>query len=108
MQQFRLYSKQRNTIYIVAFILFLFVLGMLLYATITMKQDTLDFQKETVEKNIQRACVECFVLEGRYPSSLDYLQEQYGFTYNKDLFFIDYRPVAENIMPDITIIVLNS
>lgn len=107
MKHFALCRKKRSLGYMFLIVSFLFVFLLMTHAILTMENDTLNYQKETVEKNIQRACMECFVLEGRYPSSLSYLEEKYGFDYNKDLFFIDYRAIAENIMPDITVIVLD-
>lgn len=61
-------------------------------------------QKKALESAIVRDVVHCYAIEGSYPESLDYIEKNYGLTYNKDLFFVDYRPIASNIMPDITII----
>ena len=36
--------------------------------------------------------------------SLEYMEEHYGLSYNKDLFFVDYAPYASNIYPEVTII----
>ena len=35
---------------------------------------------------------------------LEYLKENYGLTYNEDLFYVDYRTTGANLMPDVTII----
>ena len=43
-------------------------------------------------------------MEGSYPESLEYLKEHYGITYDEDRFFVDYKIVGTNILPDVTII----
>ncbi|MDD7718199.1 MAG: hypothetical protein PUJ11_01670 [Eubacteriaceae bacterium] len=53
---------------------------------------------------LNRSVAHCYSVEGCYPESLEYIKEHYGLTYDEDSFFVDYRPVAENVMPDITII----
>jgi hypothetical protein len=32
------------------------------------------------------------------------LKENYGLTYDEDLFFVDYQTIGSNILPDVTII----
>ena len=34
--------------------------------------------QETLRKAITRACVQCYAIEGRYPPSVEYLEENYG------------------------------
>jgi len=46
----------------------------------------------------------CYTVEGAYPESLDYLKDNYGLTYDEDVFYVDYRVIGSNILPDITII----
>lgn len=68
--------------------------------------------EEEMEKSLNKAVhqdiVHCYAVEGFYPPSLSYLEENYGLTYDKDKFFIDYRPIAANILPDVTIIRLQT
>ena len=61
-------------------------------------------QKESLENAIMRNITYCYTVEGTYPESLAYLKENYGLTYNEDLFFVDYRVSGSNILPDVTII----
>ncbi len=64
-------------------------------------------QKQSLYDAIARDIVQCYSLEGIYPPSLKYLEEHYGLVYDNDLFFIDYRPIASNIYPDVTILCLD-
>ena len=63
-----------------------------------------DWMKRSLEEALQREIVQCYVLEGHYPDSLSYLEEQYGFSYDKEQFFVDYQLLGANIMPDVTVI----
>ena len=61
-------------------------------------------QRESLQTAIQRDVIHCYAVEGTYPPSLDYLKEHYGLIYDEERFFVDYRSIGSNIMPDITII----
>ena len=39
-----------------------------------------------------------------YPPSLEYLKETYGVQVDEERYFVDYRYVASNLMPDITVL----
>ena len=56
------------------------------------------------EQSVRRAAVECYALEGAYPENLDYLKERYGLAVDEARYFVDYRYVASNLMPDITVL----
>lgn len=49
--------------------------------------DSKEEEKRSLEEALQREIVQCYVLEGHYPDSLSYLEEQYGFSYDKEHFF---------------------
>lgn len=66
--------------------------------------DSREEEKRSLEEALQREIVQCYVLEGHYPDSLAYLEEQYGFSYDKEQFFVDYQVLGANIMPDVTVI----
>ena len=61
-------------------------------------------QRESLENAISRDIVQCYSIEGRYPPSLEYLEQHYGLVYDKKTFFVDYMPIAANLYPDVTII----
>lgn len=55
------------------------------------------------EQAVRRAAVQCYALEGFYPADLDYLKAHYGVTAD-GAYWVDYRYVASNLMPDITVL----
>lgn len=66
------------------------------------KNDSLS--KEILENALNRDITQCYALEGHYPPDITYIEENYGLTYDKDMFYIDYQYVASNLRPNVTII----
>ena len=59
---------------------------------------------ETLRSAIARASVQCYAIEGRYPPSVQYLEENYGIRIDRERFHVFYEGFASNIIPDITVI----
>ncbi len=59
---------------------------------------------QTLRDAISRASVQCYAIEGRYPPSVDYLEEHYGIQIDRERFDVFYDGFASNIMPEITVI----
>ena len=60
--------------------------------------------QETLKKAIARASVQCYAIEGRYPPSVEYLEENYGVMINRKKYHVFYDGFASNVMPDITVV----
>ena len=58
-----------------------------------------------LEEALRRGCVACYAVEGVYPPNLDYLKEHYGIQVDEDRYMVHFVPCAENLMPDITVLV---
>ena len=69
-----------------------------------LNSQTLKRQKESLVNAINRDIAFCYAIEGKYPESLDYLKENFGLSYDEGAFFVDYRLMAANIYPDVTVI----
>ncbi len=87
---------------LIAVILILFFIGIH-----QISKSNIDHQEDSLVQAVKRDIVQCYSMEGIYPPSLEYLEEHYGLIYDKDLFFVDYRPIASNIYPDVTIMRLD-
>jgi hypothetical protein len=87
----------------------LFLFGLIFfifhYAVGSVSSRTMNEEKAILEEALNRSITHCYAIEGRYPESLDYLKNNYGLTYNEDLFYVDYQPLGSDLLPDITIIV---
>lgn len=63
-----------------------------------------DEDKQRLEDVVRRAAVACYAAEGMYPPNLEYLEEHYGIQVNHSRYVVDYISIAENLMPDITVL----
>ena len=59
---------------------------------------------KTAERSLERAAVLCYVAEGCYPMTYEYLKDHYGVRIDEEKFAVDYRSFASNVMPDITVL----
>ena len=87
-----------------AFLLILVFFAIFVIGTAFIDDITDEEQCKNLETTLRRDIMQCYAVEGTYPPSLDYLEENYGFFYDKDRFYIDYIAIGSNIMPDVTII----
>ncbi len=93
-----------NILQIALFILLICVAAAFFIGVVRIERSTIDKQQESLETALERDIIQCYCLEGTYPPSLDYLKNHYGLTYDEDYFFVDYRPIASNLYPDVTIL----
>lgn len=82
------------------------VIWMILFTQMaeTVSRSSTQDQRTALRQALNHAITDCYALEGMYPPDLDYMKDHYGLTYDEDLFFVDYKPVASNIRPDFFII----
>ncbi len=84
--------------------LFAVIMLMMLYGFQTAAQSSMEEGLRVTEDHLRRTIVSCYALEGRYPPSIAYLQEQYGLQVDEEKYIVHYEIFAENIMPDITVL----
>ncbi len=66
-----------------------------------------DMEEESVKAikaAVERCALQCYVVEGAYPSSLDYLVENYGLQINEKEFYVSYDIFASNVPPAVKVI----
>ena len=83
---------------------FLVIVFVFLQGISSISEGTRKRQRESLENAIMRSVTHCYAVEGAYPADREDLKSRYGLTYAETLFFVDYRPIGSNILPDITII----
>lgn len=59
---------------------------------------------QSVRSAVVAAAVQCYALEGAYPVSLAYLEENYGLRVNHASFIISYEAYASNLLPEIQVL----
>jgi len=57
-----------------------------------------------LEDSIRRAVVTAYAIEGRFPESLQYIEENFGVHIDRNRFVVHYMIFAPNIMPEILVI----
>ena len=82
---------------------FLCVIAIFIYATGELSVRATSEGAITLENAIHRASIQCYAIEGRYPSSVDYLVDHYGLQIDEKKYMVFYEGFASNIMPDITV-----
>lgn len=84
--------------------LFAGIAALFFFAVDATGKSSISKQQDSLESALSRDIVQCYAIEGRYPPSIEYLEQHYGLTYDKETFFVDYIPVASNLYPDVTVI----
>ncbi len=75
-----------------------------LYMAVENTQKSNEIEKYNILKDaIIKNAVLCYAIEGFYPPSLKYLEDNYGLVINHDKYVVSYRIFASNIMPGIEI-----
>ena len=90
--------------YLISAVFFGVVIGVFLNGVLSMSDRMDRAGAETLRSAIARASVQCYAIEGRYPPSVQYLEENYGIRIDRERFHVFYEGFASNIMPDITVI----
>ena len=81
------------------------IAGVLMWAG-ARTRDNMAEQTGSIRDTVYARALQCYVIEGAYPESLDYLIENYGLAVNTDDYRIIYIPYAENLPPEIKVIYL--
>ncbi|WP_027399649.1 hypothetical protein [Anaerovorax odorimutans] len=61
-----------------------------------------------LQNSIQRAIIQCYSIEGMYPPSIEYLEENYGIVIEHEKYVVHYEVFAANILPDFYVIDLST
>jgi hypothetical protein len=56
-----------------------------------------------IREAVERSARQCYVVEGVYPPTLEYLQENYGLQVNTRDFYITYTAFASNLPPTVRV-----
>jgi len=59
-----------------------------------------------LEDSLRRAVVMNYAIEGRYPESIEYIEQNFGIHIDRTRYAVHYRIFASNILPEITVVPL--
>lgn len=57
-----------------------------------------------LKDSVVQAAVQCYAVEGAYPESVDYLEQNYGLHINHKRYIVSYSAFASNVMPDVQVL----
>ena len=84
-------------------VLFALVLILMIFAVSSVSRFYRKQNLMIIKQSAQRAAVECYSVEGIYPPNIEYLVDNYSFTYNSEKYFIFYDSFASNVMPNVEV-----
>ncbi|MCI8468907.1 MAG: hypothetical protein HFJ75_05400 [Eggerthellaceae bacterium] len=70
----------------------------------TVQQSLREQGAAAVRDAVLDSAMQCCAIEGSYPSSLDYLEQEYGLRVNHDDYVITYEAFAGNVMPSVVVV----
>lgn len=79
------------------------ILGLTFNLSKSLYNKTENNKTEELKKTIQTASIECYAVEGMYPPSVEYLEENYGIQIDRNKYNVFYSGFASNMLPDITV-----
>ncbi len=66
----------------------------------------LDMNRQAIEslrQNVTEACVQCYAIEGTYPSDIGYLEQNYGIRYDGARYAVSLEAGRGNELPAVQI-----
>lgn len=100
------HKKKENPVpgYVFSALVAVACLVLLVMGTRSMARKAQGESLNALREAVRRASVQCYAIEGRYPPSVEYLEEHYGISIDRDSYYVFYDGWASNVMPDITIL----
>lgn len=84
----------------------IFVLLLFLFAVMLSRMQQQGEAQETVllRDALRNAAITCYAIEGRYPPSVEYMEQYYGIAVDEERFIINYDAFASNVMPYVAVL----
>lgn len=97
-------KKKRWPLAVLAMVLLLAAAGVWKWIVPASGQDLSEEGAAALRAAVERSALQCYVVEGVYPPSLSYLEENYGLQVNSAEYEIVYDIYASNLPPAIRVI----
>ena len=98
-------KEQKELGWLIKLMLIALMIVVFSFSLTRLDKGSTEIQRQQLEDSIRRACISCYSLEGIYPPTLQYLEDNYGLQINDKHYAVFYDIFAENIMPDITVVI---
>ena len=97
-------AKKRRGWLMPALLLLLAALLLFLLLSRTSGGELKQESAEAIRAAVSRSALQCYAVEGMYPPSLAYLEENYGLQVNTQDFYVRYEAFASNLPPVVRVI----
>jgi len=82
------------------------VMGMIVFGLRRTEESNKAEGIRILDESIRRAIVINYAIEGNYPQSVSYMEDNYGIYIDRSKYVVHYSIFASNIMPDMAVISL--
>jgi len=97
-------KKKKRTGLLLSVALAALALSAGLFAASRMDGVASDEQTAQLRRDIMRAAVTCYAIEGRYPQSLSYISENYGVHIDSSRYIVTYDLLGGNVAPSVSVL----
>ena len=91
------------------FLIVAMICAALYFGSNNLSGNLLDNQGQLVADNVRRSAVQCYAIEGRFPTTADgvaYLEKNYGLAIDHQRYVVYYESLGDNLIPQIQVIVI--
>lgn len=97
-------SRIRQTVSLVLIVIVaLAIIYGIWYVAETLNRTQSEETLAATEKAIVKSAVQCYALEGQYPTGLKYLEDNYGLVLNKEKYVYHYESIGVNMVPEVKV-----
>lgn len=103
-----MHAKKRHHPVLITFVIVLVVaaIALLVFAEQCIPQDTKAQEESSIKAAVMESAVQCFAIEGAYPSSLSHLENNYNLVVNHKDYIVSYSCFGSNILPEVEVFAL--
>jgi len=80
------------------------LVALLFFGTLRAQASAREQAAASLRNSIMTSAKQCCAIEGSYPSSVEYLEENYGLEVNHDDYIITYECFADNVPPSVVVV----
>ncbi len=89
----------------IPFVIAILLLAFILTSLGNLGRGSLNEERDHLEEAIRRAALSCYASKGYYPPDMEYIVYRYGIQIDHDNFAVFYDAYAENLMPQIDVVI---
>lgn len=97
-------SKKNYKGFIIRIIILVVIIISFVMLIIYIEKDAKKNELFLIENAIEKAIINCYAVDGEYPTSIDYLIENYGIVIDEERFDVYLEKIDVGIFPKVTII----